>query len=373
MKDRQRRWLRYCAEDAKAAQAELDELADQGWELEELGFFTALFRRAERPRRCWVEPARWRGVGRKDEDARADYLALCAEGGWELLDEGGGLFYFRAKEGEDPSPIQTDGTVEWEDVWRKALWDRAYQLMYVGIYVILFLGSSFLRENRFWWEVLLADWRIAELAGVVILVAGAVAASLYVVRYRARCRRAAQAGEPFPVPGRMGARLRGALPLFYAAIVTVGLVVLLLGVTSEHSSLVTQAHGSGYLEQKQSIFVARDYCSWYEDDGSEVQVEAYDCASSWLADRIEEDLVALESDQKKRYKDYAHRRHASVFPEQVEIGFDRAWAYALGEDSSGLIFRQGDRVVRLEVTGHDLGSAEAVESLLESLPWEEIP
>lgn len=32
------RWFRYCTEDAKAAQAELDQLADQGWELVELGF-----------------------------------------------------------------------------------------------------------------------------------------------------------------------------------------------------------------------------------------------------------------------------------------------------------------------------------------------
>ena len=94
MKEKMTRWFRYTAEDVKAAQAELDELAEQGWELAELGIFTASFRHAEQPRRCWVEPARWTSIRRQDEQARTDYLALCEEAGWNLLDEAGGLFYF---------------------------------------------------------------------------------------------------------------------------------------------------------------------------------------------------------------------------------------------------------------------------------------
>ena len=120
------RWFRYTVEDAKAAQAELDEQAERGWELEEVGLFTATFRRAERPRRCWVEPARWKSERKKDWDARSDYLTLCGEAGWELLEEDGGLFYFRAKEGTDPAPLQTDEDVEWADVWKKALADQVF-------------------------------------------------------------------------------------------------------------------------------------------------------------------------------------------------------------------------------------------------------
>ena len=127
------RWFRYTIEDAKAAQAELDQRAEQGWELEEVGLFTATFRRAEHPRPCWVEPARWQSVRRKDEDARADYLALCDEAGWELISEDGGLFYFRAREGTDPAPIQTDAGVEWEDVWKKALRGQLSSMLYVDI------------------------------------------------------------------------------------------------------------------------------------------------------------------------------------------------------------------------------------------------
>ena len=100
------RWFRYTVEDAKAAQAELDQLADNGWELAELGIFTAAFHRSEQPRRCWVEPARWKSSSRKDEQSRADYLALCNEAGWDLLDEAGGLFYFQAKPGTHPAPIR---------------------------------------------------------------------------------------------------------------------------------------------------------------------------------------------------------------------------------------------------------------------------
>ena len=105
MKEKMIRWFRYTAEDVKAAQAELDELA-------ELGIFTASFRHAEQPRRCWVEPARWTSIRRKDEQARTDYLALREEAGWNLLDEAGGLFYFQAQPDTDPAPIQTDGSLE---------------------------------------------------------------------------------------------------------------------------------------------------------------------------------------------------------------------------------------------------------------------
>ena len=139
------RWFRYTVEDAKAAQAELDEQAERGWELEEVGLFTATFRRAERPRRCWVEPARWKSERKKDWDARSDYLTLCGEAGWELLEEDGGLFYFRAKEGTDPAPLQTDEDVEWADVWKKALADQVWSLSYLAVYWSIWTVGGYIR------------------------------------------------------------------------------------------------------------------------------------------------------------------------------------------------------------------------------------
>lgn len=105
------RWFRYAAEDVKAAQAELDRMADQGWELEELGLLCAKFRRAEQPRRCWVESSRWKSVRRKDENSRAEYLELCDEAGWELVEESRDLFYFRGKKA--PIPLPSRPTAWW--------------------------------------------------------------------------------------------------------------------------------------------------------------------------------------------------------------------------------------------------------------------
>lgn len=113
------RWFHYAQEDAKAAQEELEERASEGWELEELGLFFARFRRAAAPRRCWVEPVRWNSIRRKEEERRADFIQLCGEAGWELLEEAGGLWYFRAAGERVPAPIQTDGGLEWESVWKR--------------------------------------------------------------------------------------------------------------------------------------------------------------------------------------------------------------------------------------------------------------
>ena len=151
------RWFRYTVEDAKAAQAELDEQAERGWELEEVGLFTATFRRAERPRRCWVEPARWKSERKKDWDARSDYLTLCGEAGWELLEEDGGLFYFRAKEGTDPAPLQTDEDVEWADVWKKALADQVWSLSYLAVYWSIWTVGGYIREHPRMWELFLSN------------------------------------------------------------------------------------------------------------------------------------------------------------------------------------------------------------------------
>ena len=202
------RWFRYTIEDAKAAQAELDQRAEQGWELEEVGLFTATFRRSAHPRPCWVEPARWQSVRRKDEDARADYLALCDEAGWELISEDGGLFYFRAREGADPAPIQTDAGVEWEGVWKKALRGQLSSMLYVVIYGAVWNGARFLQDRPRVWELFLSNAALATQGLLLLLLALELFLAARVLRYRIKCRRAAAEGESFPVPRRAAARLQ---------------------------------------------------------------------------------------------------------------------------------------------------------------------
>ncbi len=170
------RWFRYTIEDAKAA----------------------------------LEPARWKSWSEKDENSRADYLALCGEAGWELISEDGGLFYFRAREGTDPAPIQTDAGVEWEGVWKKALRGQLSSMLYVVIYGFVWSGARFLQDRPRVWELFLSNAALAAQGLLLLLLALELFLAARVLRYRIKCRRAAAEGESFPVPRRAAARLRGA-------------------------------------------------------------------------------------------------------------------------------------------------------------------
>ena len=358
MKEKMTRWFRYTAEDVKAAQAELDELADQGWELAELGIFTASFRRSENPRRCWVEPARWKSISRKDEQARADYLALCDEAGWDLIDEAGGMFYFRAKPDTDPAPIQTDGSLEWEEVLKKSLWNQAYTFFYLVIYWAAWtIGRFFLDQPRLWemffsngamlTQLLLLAWIVLELF-----------LGFRVVRYRKQCRRAAEAGKPMPVPGRKAARFRGAMPLVYTVL---GLMVL-LSLLAAFNSQRSNNRVNGRLTVERSILgESAEYREFSE--AGDVWIESYDCKTTWVAEIVCSDLRAIEGDEGRLHR-YFHY-HGAVELTEADLGYDMAWTYAWG-GGNGLIFRQGDRVVHMEAEKLDLTNRTVVE---EQLVW----
>ena len=359
MKDKMTRWFRYTAEDVKAAQAELDELADQGWELAELGIFTAAFRRAEHPRRCWVEPARWTSIRRKDEQARSDYLALCDEAGWDLLDEAGGMFYFQAKPDTEPAPIQTDGSLEWEEVLKKALWNQAYTFFYLVIYWAAWaIGRFFLDRPRLWemffsngamlTQLFLAAWVVLELC-----------LGFRVVRYRRKCRRAAEAGKPMPVPGRGAARFRGAMPLVYTVL---GLMVI-LSLLAAFNSQRGNNRVNGRLTAERSVLGESVEYREFSEEG-DLWIESYDCKASWLAGIVCGDLRAIEGDEGRLHR-YFHD-HGTVELTETDLGYDMAWTYAWDE-GNGLIFRQGNRVVHMEAEKLDLTDKTVVDGLLDWL------
>lgn len=362
------RWFHYTIEDAKAAQAELDQRAEQGWELEEVGLFTATFRRAEHPRPCWVEPARWKSWSEKDESSRADYLALCGEAGWELISEDGGLFYFRAREGTDPAPIQTDAGVEWEDVWKKALRGQLSSMLYVVIYGAVWNGARFLQDRPRVWELFLSNAALAAQGLLLLLLALELFLAARVLRYRIKCRRAAAEGESFPVPRRAAARLRGASSLIFWAVLAVCLIMLLAS-TDYESRFLTD--GSGYTVESHSV-LGDYYEFWgYDETGGHLWVERTDCRTGWLADWICGDFRASEGDAKRVRREF--HWHGAVIPREAELGFDRAWTYSIGE-YSGLILRDGDQVARIEAEGLDLTSAETLAGirawLAESPDWQ---
>lgn len=360
-RDTRTRWFRYSAGDAKAAQAELDQLAAEGWELAELGLLTARFRRSGSPRPCWVEPARWRGMGRKDTERREEYLALCDEAGWDLLDETGGLWFFQTKPGERPAPVQTDGGVEWESVWKKLLFDQAFNLLFLGVFWTLHFWVQFVWKGFFLWEPLLSNTALGATVLFQVLLLAEVLYGVYLLSYRRRCRRAAAAGEAFPVPGRWGARLRGAGTLGAGAVIAAALLVLLSGV-GEGQAEYLEGH-AGYTRQTRSVF--GEHWTWrlFQSNGN-VWVEAYDCRVPWLADWICGDLVALEGEDELLERDLHY--HPPVVPAPAELGFDRSWTYHAGE-LSGLILQDGDQVVRVEAADIDLTDPDILIELRQAL------
>lgn len=351
------RWFRYTIEDARAAQAELEQRAERGWELEEVGLFTATFRRAEHPRPCWVEPARWKSWSEEDESSRADYLALCDEAGWELISEAGGLFYFRAKEGTDPAPIQTDEAVEWEDVWKKALADQARNLLYIAVSWAICAIGRYLRDQPRLWELFLSNAALAAQTLLILLLALEIFLAVRLLRYRGKCRRAAAEGERFPVPRRAAARLRGASSWIYWAVLAVSLVLLLTTTDFERHFLESK---NGYTQESHSVL--GDYFEYtrFSREEGDLSVERVDCRTSWLAGWICGDFRASEGNGDRLRREI--HQHGAVIPQAAELGFDQAWTYSIGE-YSGLILRDGDQVARIEAEGLDLTSAETLAAI----------
>lgn len=358
MKDKMTRWFRYTAEDVKAAQAELDELADQGWELAELGIFTASFRRAERPRRCWVEPARWTSIRRKDEQARSDYLALCDEAGWDLLDEAAGMFYFQAKPDTDPAPIQTDGSLEWEEVLKKSLWNQAYTFFCLVVYWIVWVVGRFYLEQPRVWELFFSNGAMLAQLFLLAWIALELFLGFRVVRYRRKCRRAAEAGKPIPVPRRGAARFRGAMPL----VSTVLVIILLLSILGAFSSERSNYDWSGRLSAERSFLGQSVEYREFSEKG-DLWIESYDCKASWLAGIVCGDLRAIEGDENRLHR-YFHY-HGTVELTEADLGYDKAWIYAW-DGGNGLIIRQGNRVIHMEAEKLDLADRTVVE---EQLVW----
>ena len=353
-KRRRVRWFHYTVEDAKAAQAELDELAEQGWELEEVGLFTATFRRAERPRPCWVEPARWTSIRRRDTDARADYLALCGEAGWELLGEDGGLFYFKAKEGANPAPIQTDEGVEWEDVWKKTLSSQAWSLLYIAAYWAVWAIGRYIWDLPRLWELFLSNGAMLAQLLLLLWLGLTVFLGMRVVFYRKQCRRAAAEGEPFPVPRRGAARFRGAWPLVCGVLIAATALCILLAADDGRTYDVDGY--TGYTTESRSVL--GDYFEYrrFSEAEGDLWVERVDCRVSWLAGLVCEDFQAAEGDGRRLRQLHFHGV-ASL--QEAELGFDRAWTYSSGE-YIGLILRNGNQVVRIEGSQLDLTGAETL-------------
>ena len=319
------RWFRYTVEDAKAAQAELDEQAERGWELEEVGLFTATFRRAERPRRCGWSPPGGRASGKRTGMPGPDYLTLCGEAGWELLEEDGGCFTSGPKREaillrSDRQGYGVELRVE------KGPGRPGVEPVLSCVYWSIWTVGGYIREHPRMWELFLSNISMAMATLVLLWLGMDLFFVVRVLRYRAKCRRVVAEGEPFPVPRRWGARLRGIRPLIEGVLIAVLVLCLLLSVGEGQTNY--RRRDSAYTRGQNSIAAASfEYCRYDQEEG-DLWVERMDCRAGWLAEWICEDFRAAEGDEKRLQREF--HRHGPTALREVELGFDRAWSYSAG-------------------------------------------
>lgn len=258
-----------------------------------------------------------------------------------------------------PAPIQTDGGVEWEDVLKKSLWNQAYTFFYLVIYWIIWVAGRFFWKKPRLWEVFLSNGAMIAQLLLIAWIVLELFLGLRVVRYRKKCRRAAEDGSPMPVPGRRSARFRGAMPLVYAAL-GVAIALSILSMLNQRNSSMRLG---GRLSTGHSVLIETAEYRRFSDTG-DLWVEYYDCKTSWLAERI---CSSLRSDELNE-EELRQNIHSHWIAELVsaEMGYDQAWIYEWA-DGKGLIFRQGNRVAHLESETLDITNREVADELLEWL------
>ena len=112
-------WKLFCylIIDHRAAQAWLNRMAEDGWELVHIYFgLFARFRRTERTDLSyfldWADPKYLE---------TSDYLQLCSDAGWEPVQTVDYLNLYASRPGTSPAPIQTDSELEYRRFRQKAL------------------------------------------------------------------------------------------------------------------------------------------------------------------------------------------------------------------------------------------------------------
>ena len=197
----------YPVMDIKAAEGALNRKAAEGWRLERLWLgLLASFVPAEGPvRYCidWIDPAL-----RPD---RPSYAALLAEAGWRRRALVGSWAVYEAPAGT--LPIQTDSALEYQRFRKKVLRRTAISGGIMGavcLLILLVVALALANGGRYSWAHLaeaLAHSNSSAAFPLLVLL-GLAGGCLWLGRMALRLwqwKRAAEAGEPFPVPGRVSA------------------------------------------------------------------------------------------------------------------------------------------------------------------------
>lgn len=271
----------------KAAQAWLDGRAARGWRLKRvyLGWL-ARFEPAESPSHFVDLDTRRALEGEPDQD----YLQLCSDSGWELVQILRGMLLFRAREGARPIPIQTDGGMEWDRFWRRAARNAAVTAaVLLAAVLLLWLSVSLSRNSTTSRGVLAlaasngALLHALAMAGMLIVLVWQGAAAL---SYLLRCRRSGA----METPSVRMCLARGAVQWAATGLLVAGWLVMLLeavgvaGVTVDLSTNPFREEDTATVEACRAypVVMARDLGL---DDG-EVQSRYLDGRRSALMDSL---------------------------------------------------------------------------------------
>lgn len=353
-------YLNYLAPDAKALEADLNRRAAAGWALQWLFGGLAFFRRTERTDLRYCVELRPR---KKDPDdlgeSDQDYLDLCGDAGWELVDQTSTFRIFASKAGAAPLPLQTDSALDYEEHWKAALREARGNALGFPLLLAaqLLLRQLFPKGVFHWWEIFLSTGAMVLLFLLAAALAWKLGYFAFLGRFRSLCRRAAEDGENLPVPRPCAARLRGLaeglwLPLLVLAVV----LSILPDLESDRINAVTYPGDEYPLVRAEDLgFPSSDggYLLWEGTDllrhgesltytGTDlVRSVYYACRWEWLAEAVADSLVKEEQDDK------AMHFHDPITLAPVELGFDESWLYD-GGDWQSLLFRQGNLVVSVE-------------------------
>ena len=190
----------YPVMDIKAAEALLNRRAAEGWALDRV--YLGTFARFVPADTRWAWCVDWSRPGYSE---RPDYLALCADAGWTLVQKVGAFNLYKAPTGTPP--IQTDGEEEARRFRQEVLratckgWGVLLILLLVLAALVLLLSEGSWRAALM--AVLLTNIGLALLLSLpAILVAWLLWTGRLLLRLRQWAR---AAGGSLPVPGRRSA------------------------------------------------------------------------------------------------------------------------------------------------------------------------
>ena len=199
----------YPVMDIKAAEALLNRRAAEGWALDRvyLGTF-ARFVPANTPEAWCVD---WSRSGYSE---RPDYLALCADAGWVLVQKVGAFNLYKAPAGTPP--IQTDSAEESRRFRQEVLRANFKGWIFLLAMILLLAALALLVSDGSWRQVLLS-LLLTQTGLFLLLSLSAILGAwlLWTGRLLLRLRQWDRAvGGSLPVPGRRSAGTAAWLCLF---------------------------------------------------------------------------------------------------------------------------------------------------------------